>query len=181
MNGSILANRSRTADTSAFTSRFWKPCGHRRLPASHRLVALRHLRATTMKSGRMKRLASACQPASTNGRLARCRSGSQSRIIRPKRRCARSVPTARSNGEATSFTFAVRLPVKPLPSKRPTTGTGKCASSTCRSASSTRKHANCGAALAQRRSGLNHEQLLPIHPVYSVTHPSAGHAASGVG
>src|SRR5665213_1599799 len=62
-------------------------------------------------------------------------------------------------------------------SRRPMTDTGKCASSTCRSASSTRKHASCGAALAQRRSGPNHEQLSPIHPVCSVTYPSAGQSA----
>src|ERR1700704_719885 len=177
MNGSILVIRSRTAGTSAFTSRFWKPCGHRRQPAPRRLVALRHLCATTTKNGRMRRLANACLRASTSLRLAPCRRGFPSRITRPKRRCARSAPTARSNGKATSSTFAARLPVKPLPSRRPRTDTGKCASSTCRSASSTKKHASCGAALAQRRSGPNHEQLSPIHPLYSVTHPSAGHLA----
>src|SRR4030081_890825 len=174
MNGSILVIRSRTAGTSAFPSRFWKPCGHRRQPAPRRLVALRHLCATTTKNGRMRRLANACLRPSTSPRLASCRRGFPSRITRPKRRCARSAPTARSNGKATSSTFAARLPVKPLPSRRPRTDTGKCASSTCRSASSTKKHASCGAALAQRRSGPNHEQLSPIHPLYSVTHPSAG-------
>src|SRR3984893_12622138 len=175
MNGSILAIRSRTADTSAFTSRFWKPCSHRRQAAPLRLVALQHLYATTMKSGRTSRSANAPLQASTSLRLVPCQRDFQSRITRPKRRCARSGPTARSNGEATSSTFAALSLVKLSPSRKPRTDTGKCASSTCRSASSTRKHVSCVAAPPPRRTRSNHEQVSPIHPVRFVTHPSAGH------
>ncbi|MCP3367928.1 DDE-type integrase/transposase/recombinase [Bradyrhizobium cajani] len=120
-------------------------------------------------------------PAPISLRLARCQGGFQRRNIRPKLPCARFVPTARSNGVATSSTFAALLSMKLLPSRKPRTDTGKCASSTCRSASSTRKPPSCGVTLALRRSGPNHERLLPIHPVCFVTHPSAGHSRSEAG
>ncbi|MGY3462643.1 hypothetical protein ACVWW5_008093 [Bradyrhizobium sp. LM3.4] len=96
MNGLILAIRSRTADTSVFTLRFWKPCGHRRQPGPRKLVASRHLCATTTKNGRTNRLASTHLPASIRLRLVRCQGGFPSRIIQPKPRYARSAPTARS-------------------------------------------------------------------------------------
>jgi putative transposase len=140
MNGLILAIRSRTADTSVFTLRFWKPCGHRRQPRPRKLVASRHLCATTTKNGRTNRLASTHLPASIRLRLVRCQGGFPSRIIQPKPRYARSAPTARSNGMANSSTSAVPSTVKKSPSRKPRTDAGKCASSTCPSASSTRKH-----------------------------------------
>src|SRR5450755_1973044 len=180
MNGSILAIRSRTADTSAFTARFWKPWSHRRQPAPLRLVALQHLYATTMRSGHTSRSANAPLQASTSLRPVPCQRDFRSRITRPKRRCARSGPTARSNGEATSSTFAALSLVKLSPSRKPRTDPGKCASSTCRSASSTRKHVSCVAAPAPRRTRSNHEQVSPIHPVRFVTHPSAGQRTKSV-
>ena len=82
MSGLILAIRSRTAGTSASTSRCWRRCGRRRQTVLLKRDGLQNSHATTMKSGPMKRSGSVRPQVSINARRVRCRPAFRSRIIR---------------------------------------------------------------------------------------------------
>ena len=102
-SGSIPASPSRTAGTSVFTARCSRPCVRRRPIWRRRNGGSTPSCASTTKCVRTRRWASSRRPASTGLRRVGCPHVCRSPTIRTRRRCARFVRTARSNGAATSI------------------------------------------------------------------------------